>query len=79
MSPAKDLELATLAAHMRELVGSPSFAAFCGQIDKMLASRKEQLESINETNFQYLQGQIRALRDVLGIPQTIIQRSKARG
>lgn len=72
----RDVELASLASHMRELVGSQSWPVYRREIEKKISSRTEQLISINHNDVPFLQGQIQAWREMLNTPDQIIKRAK---
>jgi hypothetical protein len=75
----KDVELATVAARMKELVGSAEWAVYRDMVLSTIQSAVDQLLQSPADKHDQICGRINGLRDALTLPQIYIQRSKANG
>ena len=76
MDKAAKIQLAEVAALMRDLKGSQGWACFTDAMRGMIDASVEGLLQAPAAEFEYRKGRVHGLRDALQLPDLYIQRSK---
>ena len=76
MTKDEQTQFATVAARMRELIGSPEWAVYHDAVTNMITHAVDQLLQAPSAQHDSIFGRINGLRDAISLPQMYITRAK---